>query len=331
MVLHPGPSFSVADVHRGWVRGLRENGAIVGDVNLNDRLTFYESAYVEADGEWRKAFGESEVIAMVNRSIKADAFDFWPDVVIVVSGFYVLPSTLDALRAKGRKVVLLHTESPYEDERQLELAAHADVNLLNDPSNLAAYEERGPAWYVPHAYDPAVHRPQPPTPELKSDFAFVGTGYPSRVSFFEQVDWSGIDALLGGNWQTVSARSPLQPFLAQEQHECMDNDTTASVYASTKVSANIYRREGDRYDGWAMGPREVELAAIGCFFLRESRPESDDVLFMLPTFDGPEDFEQQLRWWLTRDDLRNERARQARAAVSDRTFKNHAAALLSRI
>ena len=42
------------------------------------------------------------------------------------------------------KVVLLHTESPYQDDEQLERAAHADVNLLNDPVNIDAYRELGP-------------------------------------------------------------------------------------------------------------------------------------------------------------------------------------------
>jgi hypothetical protein len=41
---------------------------------------------------------------------------------------------------------------------------------------------------------------------------------------------------------------------------------------------------------------------------------------MLPTFTGPQDFSEKLRWWLARDDLREETARKAQAAIADRNF-----------
>jgi hypothetical protein len=49
---------------------------------------------------------------------------------------------------------------------------------------------------------------------------------------------------------------------------------------------------------------------------------------MLPTFDGPGDFGEKLRWWLARDDQRGAVARLARAAVQDRTFRNTCARFL---
>jgi spore maturation protein CgeB len=49
---------------------------------------------------------------------------------------------------------------------------------------------------------------------------------------------------------------------------------------------------------------------------------------MLPTFAGPEDASEQLKWWLGHDDERRELALKAQAAVADRTFDNHAARLL---
>jgi hypothetical protein len=94
---------------------------------------------------------------------------------------------------------------------------------------------------------------------------------------------------------------------------------------------NLYRREAEteqQIAGWSMGPREVEMAASGLFFLRDPRPESDELLGMLPTFTGPQDASEQLRWWLDRPEKRRELAAGARAAVADRTFDNHAAQLL---
>ncbi len=71
------------------------------------------------------------------------------------------------------------------------------------------------------------------------------------------------------------------------------------------------------------------MAATGLFFVRDPRPEGDEVLHMLPTFDGPEDFADKLRWWLAHDAERVEVAQRARAAIADRTFEATAARLLA--
>lgn len=38
LVVHPGPNFSVADVHDGWVEALRSLGCEVASFNSDDRL-----------------------------------------------------------------------------------------------------------------------------------------------------------------------------------------------------------------------------------------------------------------------------------------------------
>ena len=80
-----------------------------------------------------------------------------------------------------------------------------------------------------------------------------------------------------------------------------------------------------------MGPREVELAACGTFFARESRAEGDGLFPMLPTFTEPTELADIIRWALTHPDERFAAAQQARAAIVDRTFDNHAAQLLKLI
>lgn len=323
LVVRPGPAFSVADVARGWVKGLEQNGVEVVDFNFDDRLSFYAS-HPNIDGV-------EEAAIMAAKGIEVAAYEWQPDIAVIVSGFFVPPFVYGILRARGTKVVLVHTESPYEDDRQVGRAAHADLNVVNDPINIDRFREVAPTVYLPHCYDPDLHRPQPARPDAVSEFAFVGTGYKSRIGFFEQVDWSGIDAAFAGNWQALDADSPLRPLLAHDIEECCPNEEAAVLYASTKVSANLYRKEataGDA-DGWAMGPREVELAACGTFFLREPRGESDIVLPMLPTFADPADFADQLRWWITHDTERRNAADKARAAVSDRTFDRNVAQALS--
>lgn len=331
VVAQPGPSFSVQDVFAGWVEALRELGVDVVEYNLDSRLTFYSAALLptDEDGKFRQALSPESAKHLAVSGLFSTLYQTRPDVLLVISGFYLPPEAYNLARAYGTCVVLLHTESPYEDERQSALAELADINLINDPTNIDAFPNR--TVYMPHAYRPAVHTPGPSVPELVCDLAFVGTGYPSRVAFFEAMDLDGLDVLLAGPWLSTTEDSPLRRFLGHDLDQCLDNADAVPIYRSARAGINLYRREAERPDlsqGWAMGPREVEMAATGLFFLRDPRGEGDEVLDMLPTFTSPEDATAQLRWWLDRPDERAAVARKAREAVADRTFHKHAAGLL---
>lgn len=332
LACHPGPQFSVHDVYVGWVEALRALGQQVIEFNLAERLTFYDSALLEVGPNLiRKALPGDRAAELAINGLYATLYKTRPDVLLAISGFFLTPDLLDLVRASGTRVVLVHTESPYEDRRQLVLAPHADLNLVNDPVNIERFAALAPTRYVPHAYRPAIHHPGPADPDLACDFAFVGTAYGTRIGFFEQLDLSGLDVLLAGNWSALDESSPLRKHVAHDVDDCLDNTRTAAVYRSARVGLNLYRREAetpDLVDGIAMGPREVEMAASGLFFLRDPRMESDEVLGMLPTFATPEDASEQIRYWLDHPVEREKLAAQAVEAVADRTFNNNAAGLL---
>jgi spore maturation protein CgeB len=335
-MVEPGPAFSVADVHQGWRTAFGHLGHQVVNYNLSDRLTFYSTAHIEAaDGGWERAVDNDTAKLLAMQGVWEAAMRFWPHVVFITSGFYMPTGMMDVLRSRGMKVVVMHTESPYEDDRQLQLAPHADVNVVNDPTNLDTFQMVAPnSVYLPHSYDPDIHHPGPSTNDLRSDVCFVGTGYPSRIEFLEKVDWSGLDVILAGNWQALDEFSPLRRFVIHDLDECWPNDQTADLYRSTKCSFNLYRREANMpslAEGYSMGPREVELSAVGCFWLRDPRPESDDVFWMLPSFTTPQELGDQLRWWCSHDTERRDAARAARMAVADWTFQRRAEQLLEMI
>src|SRR5262249_20571885 len=158
----------------------------------------------------RKALTREQAVEMAANGILSACFQVWPDVVLGVSAFFLPEYLLDMMRGRGMKVVLLHTESPYQDDEQMVRAAHADVNLLNDPVNIQAYRDLGvPAAYMPHAYRPKVHCPGPSVPEWECDLGFVGTGFPSRIEFLEAMDLGGLDVRLAGFWD-LQEHSPLR-------------------------------------------------------------------------------------------------------------------------
>jgi spore maturation protein CgeB len=331
LVSHPGPGFSVADVYVGWVEALRAAGQQVLEFNLGDRLVFYDKACIEVDtGEYRKALTAEQAIEHAVNGLAAALYKTRPHVLLSISTFWPDVRLFDMARHVGTRVVLLHTESPYEDERQLKLAAHADLNLLNDPMHLEQFQALAPTVYAPHAYRPTIHCPGP-TDEPAADLTFVGTGYPSRVEFLEAMNLDGVELALAGNWMNLLDDSPLRKHLVHDADECFDNEDAVGLYRAAKAGLNLYRREAEQpelAEGWAMGPREVEMAAAGLFFLRDPRGEGDDVFDMLPTFADPADASEQLRWWLRHDRQREAAALKARAAIEDRTFDNHAAKLL---
>lgn len=331
LAAHPGPNFSVHDCYVGWVEALRGLGHQVAEFNLSERLTFYDAAVVEVGETFRKALTAEQAQSLAVNGLYAALYKTRPDVMLAVSAFFYPPELLDLARAYGTRVVVLHTESPYEDGRQLQVAEHADLNLINDPTNLEAFQRVAPTVYTPHSFRPSVHSVGPAIPDLRSDVAFVGTGYHSRIAFLEAMDLDGLDVLLAGNWKLLDEQSPLRRHVAHDPEECLDNTQTVEVYRSATVGLNLYRREAEAAHlsaGWAMGPREVEMAACGLFFLRDPRPEGDEVLPMLPTFTTPEDASDQLKYWLDHPDTRLALAGKAREAIADRTFTTQAARML---
>ena len=331
MVVNSGVHFSVADVHTKLVKGLVLQGCTVADAPFDSYLDFFSGVHIDRGGGLEQAVDGDTACRMAGSMLDSTAYRFDPDVVIVVASFFVPPEKYMLWRKKGLKVVLYCTESPYEDERQAWMASSADVVLVNDPTNLELFRAVNKnTHYLPHCYDPDIHYPDEPDPELGSDFFFVGTGYPSRQEFFEAVDWDGLDVKFAGNWRDAKG-TVLEPFVVHDLAFCMDNLEAQGFYRSTKASANLYRKEAmsdDLVDGWSIGPREVELAATETFFLRESRGESDALFPTLPTFDSPSDFSEKLRWWLTHDDARRDAARSARAAIADRTVTKTAQTVL---
>lgn len=329
----PGPAYSVKDVHDGYVEALRAAGERVVDYPLGDALTFYDSVLLQAGSHsFRKALSGQQATELAAGRLAGALYRVRPDVLLITSGFFVDTDLLALARRDGVRIVAILTEQPYEHSRELELARHCDLVLLTDPINIADFRRVTRAAHAPHCYRPGVHTPGRADPALACDFAFVGTGYASRIGFFERMDLTGLDVLLAGNWQQLDADSPLVRHVATGPADCLANTAAVDVYRSASVGINLYRREAEDGAalGWAVGPREIEMAAIGAFFLRDPRPEGDELFPMLPVFHSPEQASDQLRWWLHHPGMRETAAIKAREAVADRTF-DHAAARLLRL
>lgn len=280
----------------------------------------------------KSAMTPQEAFGAAMQGLSHACLTMWPDVILYVSGFFLNAGLMQLMRSRNFKQVILHTESPYQDAEQILRGQLADLNLINDPTNIGRFRESTPTEYMPHCYRPQLHHPRtgPLDENLACDLAFIGTAFKSRIEFFHEMDLAGLDVILGGNdWGGLPEDSPLAPFVGTGlgNPDCVDNDQTAELYRHAKTGLNLYRREteeGGSWHGWAMGPREVEMAASGLWFARDPRGEGDEVLPMLPVFSTAAEASEQVRWALAHDRERQLAADKARLAVADRTFGNNA-------
>jgi spore maturation protein CgeB len=317
MVVRPGPTWSTADVAVGWVEALRALGVDVLEFGWNKVLAYHSN---------REPLLSSNDLALIAAdSLLASVFAAAPDVVLFVHGGEVPPSAYRVLRRRGVRVVVHHTESPYEDDRIADRHWIADLHLVNDVTGLERLRALGAeAFYAPQSYRPSVHHPGAGPRDLP--FVFVGSGFAGRRAFFEAMRWpAGLDPILAGHWITQDEDDPLDRYQPEWLPQPLDNEQTAALYRRAQMSLNLYRLDHlDRPElaaGWSMSPREVEMAACGLFFARMPRPEGDEVLPMLPTFTSVAEASEVLDWWWRHPQSREMAAATARAAVAGRTFE----------
>jgi spore maturation protein CgeB len=356
LVVHPGSQFSTGDVCRGLIAGLRANGHEVGIYALTDRIA--------AASEWvallqRRARRRdpnrpklthdermNRIFDEAAKDVLAMALDNRVDGVLVISAMFVPGQTLWRLKQAGIPVGLVLTESPYDDERHVQLAPLATVVWTNERASVDRIKAVQPnTHYLAAAYDPALHTAIPQamdTDYASHDVVFVGTAFRERLDLLAAVDWTGIDLGLYGNFAggvgghrpNAKCRRILDPYV---RGGLMGNAETCALYRNAKIGLNIYRTsidfQGKRHIDAAesMNPRAYELAAVGCFQMSDWREEIDDVMGAghVSAFASPDDLRAQIDYYLANPDERRAMATGARWWVEDHTFQRRAGQLVT--
>lgn len=359
LVVHPGASWSTADVFDGLMHGLRHWGADVVEYRLDGRLEHEHQSMGALYRRAKRAHKEVPKPTKVDTVYKASegavnkALIERVDVVVVMSAMFFHPAAMVMLRRANTKVVLLCTESPYDVEQEVriaELITRADeysgnpVNPLsgvwtNERSSVPAFAAVNPrSGYLPHAWHPERHTTLPQALDaqvLAHDVVFVGTGtaFPERTEFFEAIDWSGIDLGLYGSWEGLRPRSPLQACVRAKQ---VSNEMAAALYRRAKISLNFYRTSKsfgtvtEKIEhAESLNPRAYELAACGAFHLSTPRAEVTEKFGdLVPTFTTAGEADALIRQWLADDAGRAAVAAQLPACVAEDSWVQRARQVL---
>jgi spore maturation protein CgeB len=340
LLVGAGTDTSTRDVENGYTEALTAAGVDLKLYALEMRLPM---ARDWLRMQWRKRGRIPEikptwadVLYQASKDALTMALDLQVDWVFVVSAMYFHPDVILQMRRAGLKVAVLFTESPYEDLDQLRIAQLVDWCWTNESSS--ARTLRG--GYLPHAYDPARHSPQPFDPNVPAhDVVFVGTGFIERIRLLEAVDWTGIDLGLYGEWSLLGSRHRLRQHV---RGKMLINHETIALYRNAKVGLNLFRTSATygrdvhhHSGGQSANPRTFELAACGVFQISQYRPEVNEIFLdpwigaTVPTFNTADELEFAVREALDDADGRHERAAGALIRVAPHTYAARAAQVLA--
>lgn len=342
LVCHPGAPWATSDVFWGLYHGLKYHDVDVVPYRLDQRFTAAKSSLYWLWRTKKKTQPDLERPNAADLSYQASigvvemALRHHVDVVLVVSAMLLHPDVLIMLREAGKKVVVLFTESPYDHASEMKVAGLVDGGWTNERTVVSEFRKVNPCFgYLPHAWDPMVHRTDTPIDDSvpQHDVVFVGTGFRERYRWFNAIDWSGINLGLYGTWDTRLLNKQVRQCVQGAQ---IDNARAALLYRRAKIGLNLYRTS----QGWgpqapqityaeSLNPRAYELAACGTFFLSDFRSESPEVFGdLVPTFRTPVEAAALIRTWLADDARRRDRATALPACVAEASWITRTATVL---
>jgi spore maturation protein CgeB len=257
--------------------------------------------------------------------VTAHVVEFAPDVVLIIAGGALHRRAYDLIHRLHLPAVLLLTESPYIDATQTTIAHAGRVTacLTNDAYSVASLASATalPVRYLPHSFDPDIHRPDGAA--IRSQAFFHGTLWPEREALLAPLRHIPGVVISG---YTLDAIRP---------EDILDNAALAARYRGTHVALNHHRTCGDTGDiaptaAYSLGPRAFEIAACGAFQLCDNtRPELYELFGdSVATYTDAADLQDKLAYYLAHPVVRQAMAARARQAVQGCTFAARADKIL---
>ncbi len=323
-LVYPGPLHSTYDVARGYEKALINLGHIVKPYEYHQYLSFYDKALEYWAGEtpdFERRIDDHNRFA--SERVVIAAVDAAPDVVLIIAGGALHRRAFELLHRLDLPLVLLLTESPYEDKKHGIIISNGHIAraLTNDLYSVESLQLTTgiKTTYLSHSYDPDIHYPGTTGTAQHSRVFFHGTLWPERKRLLDSI--TGIEGARISGYTLDMAEVGGKTYI--------DNEEIAELYRGADIALNHHRTysEGDAMPrAYSIGPRAFEIAACGAFQLcDDSRPELAQVFGdSVATYHDKDDLRGKLEYYLCFPKERDAMRTAAFEAVRDCTFENRA-------
>lgn len=252
-----------------------------------------------------------------NHAIEESVSLFKPDLVLIYKGAFVLPDSLQRIKKKSLVVnmypdVSFRTHGPYLPQT---LPLYDWIFTTKTFGIEDLKRELGIACvsFVPHGFDPDIHRPLIATgvlvDEFTCDVSFIGTHSLKKEQYLSALRKSLPDMALsiwGNGWE----RSQSEILKGSIRHKAVTGDLYAMAIHSSKINLGILSEAvGGASSGDLITSRTFHIPASGGFMLHERTSEVVsyyDEGVESSFFDGEEELVEKVRYYLHHDQEREQ-------------------------
>jgi spore maturation protein CgeB len=276
------------------------------------RLGTWASAISETDyipREWKsltaKLFARlirTELVREFNRALLDEATVIRPHLFFAVKGTFLLPETIKTLRQNGTAAYCFYPDVSFLVHGKYLPLALPEYDWIFTTKSFGPQDLKQKlgitrSSFLPHAYDPQVHVPRKPTPELLqflgADVSFVGAWSPKKQRLLEALVKQRPQVKLrvwGNSWNRLSPESVLRRFV---EFKPIYGLGYASVISCSKINLGLLHEQvHGASSGDLITSRTFHIPACGGLLLHE---RTSDVLKIFKDgescvcFDGPDE------------------------------------------
>lgn len=314
--------------------------AVKGDLQYEffDEAKFFDGGRSIVSRLRRRVLADYYRYAL-NKELRSVAQRFRPNVVLILKGTFVFPETLAEIKKlTGALLVNYATDDPFNPRACPPCVAESiplyDLYVCTKKAIMGDVLQAGcrRVVYVPFAYKPEVHFPEPPSvtgehERFGADVAFVGGCDADRVPYFEKLTRALPNlelALYGGYWnRDLWLRRYWRGYVFGREFRL--------AACAAKINVNLVRRANR--DGHVM--RTFELPACGAFVLAERTAEHLELFTEdreVAYFGSPEELARKIEYYLSRDDERAAIAERGHRLVTSggHTYKDRLLAIIDK-
>ena len=306
--------------------GTSKNGVDLGLAvrERGNRVSFFDVDWMPAHlrlvpkpmrGDW----WQTTCVKAMNHALLTRIDREPPQIVFFLSGFQILPTTLETIAARGIRTIGYWVDDPLEHARALEKAALYDLFLTNDQDSVSRYHAAGVKSICHFPSAASESRFFPATGGTSADIVFVGTHSAFRETVLAQLTDFDLHVYVPG-WKKNSSLP------RHHLHNEIFGEQTNLIYNTARINLNIHNWFGR---GSAMNLRLFEVPCSGGFLVTDWVAEIDGAFVdgkHLACYRDMADLRQKISYYLTNAADRQRIATAGRAHVlANHTYRQRAA------